>query len=44
MGGLDWQRYDDDGIMGLREMVVMVMVVVMVMMMVAIMVIMIVGG
>ena len=43
MGGLDWQRYDDDGIMGLREMVVMVMVMVMVMM-VAIMVIMIVGG
>ena len=43
MGGLDWQRYDDDGIVGLREMVVMVMVMVMVMM-VAIMVIMIVGG
>ena len=38
MGGLDWQRYDDDGIMGLREMVVMVMVVVMVMILVMVMI------
>ena len=44
MGGLDWQRYDDDGIVGLREMVVMVMVVVMVMMMMVAIMVMMVGG